>query len=194
MYPHHLHHQNRPFPVGCDLVAAIPPTTQRVEIILLKPELLHDIEAATAHLEKVRQANAPAGSQAVCYLPDGASGSYLLSRHIDTAVNQAVARCQAYLMLPSPYAHRVSTDHAYGWEEKSIYLAMPSGWPPHCMEPLRDAVHNFIVYRALQLFLSFSDEKAAALSESMALTAYDDINAQLSARHGPTNVHPTFLG
>ena len=76
-----------------------------------------------------------------------------------------MARCQAYLMLPSPYAHRVSADHAYGWEEKSIYLAMPSGWPPHCLEPLRDAVHNFIVYRALQLFLKYLTEKIGETPE-----------------------------
>lgn len=176
MYPHHLHTDRR---IPGTVTGMHSKPGQLVEVILLKAEILHDIEAYVQQLEKARPPEAPA------LLADSASDSYLLRRHIDTAVNQAVARCQAYLTQPSPYVHRISADHVHEWEEKSIFLSMPPAWTPHRIDPLRDAIHNFIVYRSLQLFLSFADEKAAAMSDAMASDSYDDIAVHLSARIKP---------
>ena len=153
---------------------------QPVEVILLRTELIHDIEAVIHQLERKSKDTASAA-----LLPAGASADYLLSRHIDTAVNQALASCQAYLAMPSPFAHRIATDHAMQWEEKSILLAMPLSWPLHHLDPLRDAIHSFIVYRALQLFLAFSDEKAAAVCDERASDFCADIAVHLSARSHP---------
>lgn len=187
MYPHHLHQAPRP-QCPC-LLCEIG--GQLVEVILLKTELLHDIEAVIHQIEKAsRQGN----SAALDLLPNDAASDALLLRHLDTAVNQTVSRCQAYMLLPTAFAHRITTNHTYGWEEKSIYLGMPPKWPPFCIDPLRDAIHNFIVYRTLQLFLAFTDEKAAAKCDAQALSYYDEINAQLNARQGPENIKPTFLG
>ena len=185
MYPRHLHN-NRHIP---DNVAAIPhESKQLVEVILLHGELMHDIEATIHQLEKNRKAEEPP-------LIDGeAADNYLLLRHIDTAVNQTVARCQAYLLLPSPYVHRISTDHVGRWEEKSIFLALPVDWPPHLVDPLRDAIHNYIVYRATQLFLVMADEKAAEKADYMASLYHGDINAHLNSRYGPTPIGPTPFG
>ena len=183
-YPRHLHNER--------LMPADLPKPRRVnqvvEIILLKPEILHDIEAGIHQIEKSRPADAPT------LLAAGGADDYLLSRYVDTAVNQAVSRCQAYLLLPSPYVQRISTDHVSGWEEKDIFLALPHNWPPHCINPLRDAVHSFIVMRAMQLFLSFADEKAAAVCDAQAYSFWNDINTALNTRLGPTHIHPTFLG
>lgn len=162
--------------------AALPAGSQLADIILLRSELLHDIDEGIQQIEKGRTATAPAAS---ALLPTGASDNYLLARHIDTAVNQAVARCRAYLLVPSPYVHRFSTDHVEQWEEKSILLAMPHTWASHNIEPLRDAIHNYIVYRAMSLFLTFSDEKAAGMADIMASNSYDDIAVLLSARTKP---------
>ena len=192
-YHHHLHQQPRErlesLPSLRDLI------TQRkregkqiVEIILLKEELMHDIEAGLHSLEKNRPADAPALLDA-----DG-KDDYLLLRHIDTAVNQVVSRCQAYLLLPSPFVHRVSTDHVHGWEEKSICLALPHNWPPHCVDPLRDAAHNYIVERAQQLFMMKVDQKLAESIDFTASLYWNDINAELNTRLGGVHIHPTFLG
>ena len=157
---------------------------QLVEVIFLYDELIHDIEANINNIE--RKATVPAGSPAgQPLLPNGAKSDYLIARHIDTAINQAVSRCQAYLLLPSPYVHRISTDHAHQWEEKSLYLALPPDWPPHCIDPLRDAVHNYIVYRTMQLYLAFTDPQAAATADAMATDCYDDINVQINTRRSP---------
>lgn len=180
MYPHHLHNHHRPHPD----IRPVPPKAQLVEVIFLRSELLHDIDANIHNLENTAAA-VSAASPAGTILPSGAADNYLLARYIDTAINQAVSRCQAYLILPSPYVHRISTDHAHQWEEKSLYLALPPDWPPHCIDPLRDAVHNYVVYRAMQFFLTFADEKAAATADAMASDAYDDINVQISARRNP---------
>ena len=191
-YPHHLHQQPHDrlagLPSLIDITAVRRQNQQLVEVILLKSELLHDIEAVTHQIEKQRPPEAPS------ILPTGGADNYLLCRYIDTAVNQVVSRCQAYLLLPSPYAHRISTDHVSGWEEKSIYLALPHRWPPHCIEPLRDAIHNYIVERAVQLFTKLTDDKVSQICDQQAQSFYDDINVALNTRLGPTNVYPTFLG
>lgn len=183
-YPRHLHNE-RLLP---DVLPIPRHGSQVVEIILLKPEILHDIEAGIHQIEKSRPADAPT------LLAAGGADDYLLCRYVDTAINQAVSRCQAYLMLPSPYVHRISTDHVGEWEEKSIFVALPPRWPAHLIDTLRDAVHSFIVMRAMQLFLSFADEKAAAVCDAQAYSFWNDINTALNTRLGPTHIHPTFLG
>lgn len=164
----------------------LPEQKQVVEIILLREELQHDIEDT---INDVQHTFRPDGK---ALLPD--DKSYMLMRHVDTAVQQAVARCQAYLLLPSPFVQRISTNHAHEWEEKSIFLAMPHNWPPHAVGSLRDAVHNFIVMRACQLFLALKEPKAAEACDSQATIHYNDINASLNTRLGPMNIHPSFLG
>ncbi len=182
MYPHHLHHR-RPIPD----IRRVPPQMQLVEVIFLYDELIHDIEANINNIERKGTASSP-------LLPNGAKSDYLIARHIDTAINQAVSRCQAYLLLPSPYVHRISTDHAHQWEEKSLYLALPPDWPPHCIDPLRDAVHNYVVYRTIQLYLAFTDPQAAATADAMASDSYDDINVQISAHRNPLSCGFSHFG
>lgn len=185
MYPHRFHN-TRSLPEVIAGKLPLPERKQLIEIILLKPELLHDIED---QLSDVQNTFRPDGK---ALLP--ADGSYMLNRHIDTAVNQAVSRCQAYLLLPSPFVQRISTNHAHEWEEKSIFLALPHNWPPHTVGSLRDAIHNYIVMRACQLFLSLKEPKASEACDTLAESFYDDINRHLSARLGPINIKPSFLG
>ena len=188
MYPHYLHTQSdsRFFPKE---VACLPhQDKQRIEVIFLKEEIMHDIEAGIRLIEKSRSEEAPA------ILDKDGKDDYLLSRYIDTAINQAVARCRAYLLLPSPYVHRISTNHTHDWEEKSIYLAFPMTWPPHCIAPLRDAIHNYIVERAQQLFLAKIDVKLSEVCDIQATTYYNEINALLNTRLGGVHIQPTFLG
>lgn len=191
-YPSHCHNR-RHFPR--EVIAVPHQEKQVIEIILLKPELFHDIEAVIRQVQQQRDASVPAGSPAPApLLSTDAADNYLLQRYLDTAVNQAVSRCQAYLLLPSPFVHRISVNHAHGWEEKSIFLGMPMQWTPHCVDALRDSIHNFIVERTLQLFLQRQDPKAAEISAFQAEQCWNDINASLSARMGPIDIQPTFLG
>lgn len=185
MYPHRFHNTRSLSEVVASKLP-LPDKKQVIEIILLKPELQHDIGDA---ISDVQNAFRPEGKD---LLPSGQS--YMLDRHIDTAVNQTVSRCQAYLLLPSPFVHRISTNHAHGWEEKSIYLALPHNWPPHCVDALRDAVHYFIVQRTCQLFLVLKEPKAAEVCDSQATLHYNEINALLNSRLGPMDIQPTFLG
>lgn len=185
MYPHRFHN-TRSLPEVVAVKLPLPDRKQLIEVILLKPELQHDIEDI---INDVQNSFRPDGKP---LLPS--DNSYMLSRHMDTAINQAVKRCQAYLLLPSPFVHRISTNHTGDWEEKSIFLALPHNWPPHCIDPLRDSIHNFVVQRTCQLFLSLKEPKAAETCNQMADSYYDDINATLNDRLGPTNIYPSFLG
>lgn len=183
MYPHHLHDNSRP---SCPVCA--PAGKTPFEIIILMPELLHDIEATIHQVEKGRQSDQPA------LLATNGSDDYLLRRYVDTALNQAVSHCQAYLLLPTAFAHRISTDHVNSWEEKSIYIGMPRNWPPHCIDGLRDAIHNYIVERALTLYLGRLDKDATETSAKQADTYYNQITSILSSRLGATKIYPTEFG
>ena len=117
---------------------------QLIEIILLKQEFYHDIDAETYQVQKMRTAANGSPADTLPLSTDSTS-RYLIDRYIDRYVSQAVARLTAYLAIPSPFAHRIANNHAKEWEEKSIYVALPHDWPPHHIEPLRDAVHQLIV-------------------------------------------------
>lgn len=191
-YPSQCHNKRH---IPHEIIAIPHQDKQVIEIILMKPELLHDIEAVIKQIEQQRDASVPVGSpKPAPLLSTDAADNYLIQRYIDTAVNQAVKRCSAYLLLPSPFVHRISTNHTYGWEEKSIFLAMPMQWPPHAVDALRDSIHNYIVERVVQLFLLRLDPKASEASAFQAELCWNDINANLSARMGPIDIQPTFLG
>lgn len=185
MYPHHLHREPRP--LCCDIVT--PNNKQLIEIILLYSEIVRDIETDFHRLERQRSLTVP-------ILDDGGADDYTLRRDIDTAVGEAVARMTAYLLLPSPFVRRISTNHAHEWEEKNIYLAMPPNWALYDINPLRDAVHNYIVKSVEYTILAVAlpQDAYTALCHQQAADYYDDINVRISARVGPTIYPTTFLG
>lgn len=184
-YPHHLHEGKpfRPSPVCCEIVATRKPV-QLIEIILLKEEFYHDIDTETYQVQKMRTSEK--GSQ-VSSLPlsTDSKDRYLLDRYIDKYVSQAVSRLSAYLALPSPFAHRIANNHTREWLEKSIYVVLPHDWPPHHIEPLRDAVHQLIVkgveYQLLAVALP--NDPYTALCRDMMEDADADITAHANARY-----------
>lgn len=185
-YPSYLH-TDRCFPA--EVLKAPRKYKQLIEVIILKSELLHDIEADVHRIERTRKlTETPIISSEADY--------YDISRDIDTALGEVVRRCTAYLLLPSPYVHRISTNHAHSWDEKSIYLALPDNWPPHSIDQLRDAIHGYIV-KAVELELlsiMLPDDKYLPILAEKKQDLYDDINVILNARLGNTLNTPTFLG
>lgn len=136
MYPHNLHTAGRCFPD--DVCRRLSQGKQLIEIILLKEELIHDIDADTRSIEQARKL------EGVPVATDERR-RYEACRQIDRAVSHILRTLSAYLLLPSPLVQRISTNHASDWEEKSIYLALPHNWPPHLTGLVRDSVHNYIV-------------------------------------------------
>jgi len=183
MYPHHLH-TGRPFPK--EVIACPRRDKQVIEVIILKPEIVHDIEADITQLERQRNLESP-------IITDG---DYTVRRQIDRALNQCVSRMQAYLLLPSPFVRSISTNHAGDWDEKNIFLALPHNWPPHCIDPLRDAVHNYIVKSVEYnvLLAPLTNDPYTAMCRQEAEESYNEINALINSRLGPMNIHPSFLG
>lgn len=156
------------------------------EIILLYPELLHGIQSNIHAIERTRNIEIIT-----------ADDDYTIRREVDTALNEAVSRMQAYLFRPSSFIRRTSTDHATQWEEKSITLNFPPNWPPHCIDSLRDAVHNYIVRSVVFYFLSLSlpaNDPAITIVSQQRDRAYNDINALINARLGGVHIHPTPFG
>lgn len=181
-YPHRLHTPDRKFP---DTITSASRKSQVIEIILLYNELTHDIERDIIALEKSRKIE----------ILDG-KDDYTMRREIDTAIDEAVARMQAYLILPSAFVRRISTDHAGQWDEKNVYLGLPHNWPPHVIDPLRDAVHNYVVSSVVLYFASLylSNDPFVTICSERKYRAYNDINAHINTRLGVTHIHPTFLG
>lgn len=185
-YPHHLHQGKpyRPSPVCCDIVATHKPA-QLIEIILLKEEFYHDIDTETYQVQKMRSAVGGFPADKMPLSTDSTS-RYLIDRYIDRYVSQAVSRLSAYLAIPSPFAHRIADNHTKDWQEKSIYILLPPNWPPHDIEPLRDAVHQLIVkgveYQLLAVALP--NDPYTALCREMMEDADTDITVHVNARYG----------
>ena len=186
-YPSQLH-INRCLP---DEVLAIPrQRKQFIEVIILKTEILHDIEADVHRVERMRKLEeTPVATDE--------RRMYETCRYIDRAVNQVVHKCAAYMLLPSPFVHRISTNHSKGWEEKSIYLALPHNWPPYLIDSVRDYAHNHIVKFAeaqlLTPILTPGDSYVQYLALD-ATTSLDDLNAAINERLGRDIITPTPFG
>ena len=187
MYPHELHN-NRPYPD--EVCKKLHQGKQFIEIILLKDEILHDIDTDTLNVEKSRKIDETPVSTDEKRL-------YEASRQIDRAVNNLVRKCSAYLLLPSPYVHRISTNHTKGWEEKSIYLALPYNWPPHLIDSVRDLAHDYIVKFAesqLLVTLLSPDDSYVKYCAVAAEEDINDFNAGINERLGATIITPTPFG
>lgn len=187
MYRHELHY-NRPFPD--EVCHRLRQGKQFVEIIFLKDEIIHDIDADTLNVERSRKLEET-------QIATDERRMYEACRQIDRAVNQIVRECSAYLLLPSPFVHRISTNHTKGWEEKSIYLALPHNWPPHLIDPLRDAAHNHIVRFAEAELLTPILTPTDSYVQWCTLTAKDSLNqvqSIISDRFGPIDITGTPFG
>lgn len=184
-YPHHLH-EGKPYrdcPVCNNIIAARRPV-QLIEIILLKEEFYHDIDAETYQVQKMRTSEKGSPASTLPLSTDS-TNRYLLDRYIDKYVSQAVSRLSAYLAIPSPFAHRIANNHTKDWLEKSIYVALPHDWPPHNIDPLRDAVHQLIVkgveYQLLAVALP--NDTYTAMCREMMEDADTDITVYVNARY-----------
>lgn len=188
MYPHSLHY-NRPYPD--EVCRKLRQGKQVVEIILLKDEIIHDIDTDTLNVEKQRNMTETTP------VATDERRMYEACRHIDRALNTVVRKCSAYLLLPSPFAHRISTNHTKGWEEKSIYLALPHNWPPHLIDSVRDFAHDYIVkFAESQLLVPMlsPDDSYVRYCALAAETALDDLNAAINERLGRDIITPTPFG
>lgn len=187
MYPHESHY-NRPFPDA--VCQRLRQGKQYVEIIILKDEIIHDIDTDTLNLEKSRKLEeTPVATDE--------RRMYEACRHIDRALNAIVRKCSAYLLLPSPFVHRISTNHTKGWEEQSIYLALPHNWPPHLIDSLRDLSHDYIVkYAESQLLVPIlsPDDSYVRYCAVAAEEDLNDLNAGINARLGADTITPTPFG
>lgn len=187
MYPRHLHY-NRSFPD--EVCRRLRQGKQYVEIILMKDEIIHDIDADTLNLEKSRKLEeTPVATDE--------RRMYEACRQIDRAVDKLVRECSAYLLLPSPFVHRISNNHTKDWEEKSLYLAMPHNWPPHLIDSLRDAAHNHIVRFAEAELLTPILTPTDSYVQYCALAAQDSLNevqSIISDRYGPIDMTGTPFG
>lgn len=187
MYPHESHY-NRPFPDA--VCKRLRQGKQYVEIIILKDEIIHDIDTDTLNLEKSRKLEeTPVATDE--------RRMYEACRHIDRALNAIVRKCSAYLLLPSPFVHRISTNHTKGWEEQSIYLALPHNWPPHLIDSLRDLAHDYIVkYAESQLLVPIlsPDDSYVRYCAVAAEEDLNDLNAGINARLGADTITPTPFG
>jgi hypothetical protein len=160
------------------------------EIIIFKQEITHDIEADVRQLERMRKlTDTP-------ILTNDDADRYSLNTQIDLALSIAISRLQAYVISTPCHSHQVAHDHTTDWDEKKITLDMPFSWPQHLLEPLKNAVHRFIVKTALHNFLrvALPQDPYTTLSLDEANEASNRINSLISDRLGPIKIHPTPFG
>lgn len=186
MYPHHIHKERL---IPSDICNLIQKDKQVIEIVLLKEELLRDVEADVHRIQRMRHME-----ETPIINNDG--DYYDIARDIDEALGKVVKQCCAYMLLPSPFAHRISTNHAGDWEEKSIYLGLPYNWPPTAIDSLRNAIHEYIV-KSVEfelLTMSMPDDRYLPTLERKKDDQYNQINALLNERLGITPLIQTPFG
>ncbi len=189
-YPHHLH------PADGSVrrcVTAAPPGRQGfqlIEIIILKDEIYHDIDMETHRIQETMNQKAEAKGNAgtsISTVATDDTSRYMMDRYIDRYVSKAVHCLTAYLALPSPFAHRIANNHTKSWQEKSILVSLPQRWPPHMIEPLRDAVHELIVKGSEKELLATTlgpNDPYVTLCNEEAEDAYNDITVNVNTRYG----------
>lgn len=162
---------------------------QVIEVIILKEEVIHSIQSNIHRFERTRGLQTPV-------LLDNEADRYNLCQLIDAALTEAVEAMQAYLMLPSPFAHRIANNHTDDWKEKGIRLAMPLNWPAHLLEPLKNAIHKFLARKTESELLSesYPNDPFTVRCEALAETHYNEINSIISDRIGPIHIHPSPFG
>lgn len=162
----------------------------QVEIIILKEEVLHHVKADINQLERVRK------MEDMPILTGSDSDNYIVNRFLDQAVSAIVARMQAYVVAPNSYAHRIANDHTRDWQERSIVLQLPQTWPPSCMEPLKNAVHDYVVSSTVFNVASkaLPNDPALAIVNEQAKAAYNEVNALINTRLGGVHIHPGPFG
>ena len=193
-YPHYLHPDDGSVRSCIEARRYRRQGFQLVEIILLKDEIYHDIDAETHKIQEARNqaaANSSKGEAVpVTTIATDDRSRYLMDRIIDKYVSVAVRRLSAYLVLPSAFAHRIVNNHTKSWQEKSILISLPQRWPPHLLEPLRDAVHTLIVKGTEKEWLSTAlspNDAYVMLCQQEADDADADITSDVNARYGPTS-------
>lgn len=186
MYPHYLHTPDRP--VCCGSVST-PPGKRLVDIILLKKEIFNDIDADTLQVEKARR------TEGLNIATDDKQ-RYTLTRTIEKAITNVLRPLTPYLLLPSPFVHTIATNHAGGWDEKDILLAMPHNWPQHLIDNLRDTIHHYIVKLTEYEYLAplLPNDPYTALCKQQSDDDHGDINVIVSSRLGPVKIHPSPFG
>lgn len=160
-----------------------------INIILLKQEIIRDIQSDIGRLERTRKMETP-------ILTEDESDMYDLCRSIDDALGDAIDNMQAYLKFPSQLAHTISTNHTEDWDEKSIWLSLPDNWPAHLTDSLQKSVHRYIV-RKTELYLLTTvipEDPFTVMASRFADTHYNAITSLLSARIGPIKIQPTIFG
>lgn len=187
MYPHNLHNNRRCPDAICRKLSQ---GDQLIEIILLKDEFIHDVDTDTLNLEKSRKLEeTPVATDE--------KRMYEACRHIDRAVGNILRKCAAHLVLPSTYAHRISTNHIKGWEEKSIYLALPHNWPIHLIDTLRNDAHNYIVkFMEAQLLAPLLPPNDNYIQYLLADAdnSLNDVYCVINERLGRDTINPTPFG
>lgn len=189
-YPHHLHPDDGSLRTVCALPAGVcRHGFQLIEIIILKDEIYHDIDRETHDLQEHRNNSVPDGSAGrnITTIATDDTSRYLIDRYIDRYVNKTVHLMTAYLALPSPYAHRIANNHTKSWQEKSILISLPTRWPPHLIDTLRDAVHRFIVKGVEMEILSTTlgpSDPYVQLCAQESEEADGDITVNINTRYG----------
>ena len=155
-------------------------------IYISKDNLFYDIDAATLIVARARRDGNNTDKQDI---PSDENGLRpIFERWIDKYTNLAINRMQAYVK-PEPRTSMMNNLNQ--WEEKDIFLMMPDNWDESTFEPLKDAVHNYIVNGVLYEYfvLNLTEKDPVTLSKKQEMdVAYEDIKNCVCA-YIPGTVH-----
>lgn len=169
-----------------DLDMQKPKYEKERHIYISKDNLFFDIDAQTLIVARARRDGNNTDKQDI---PSDENGMRpIFERWIDKYINLAIGRMQAFV---KPELRTSAMNNIKQWEERDIFLMMPDNWDEKAFEPLKEAVHNYIVsgvlYEYFSLNLTAKDPVTLSKKEEMDL-AYEEIKAGVCA-YIPGTIH-----
>lgn len=161
--------------------------TKEVHIYIVKDQLLYDIDAQSLIVARARR-NGNNVDQHNVSTDEADQFRPMFERWIDKYFSLAMNRMQAYVKTEPRIA---MTNNLKQWTEKDITLSMPDYWNEKAFEPLKSAIHDYIVngvlYEFFTLNLTAKDPVTVSKHDEMQ-NSYADIKNHISA-YIPGTIH-----
>lgn len=159
-----------------------------ITITLKKPEIDYDI-AMTTHVVMNRELAAGATQEQgfnYANTQDETGEVNLLTRYVEKAIAELAGGMARYL---EDYDYE-STNDLNAFDSAIFYLVMPENYDATLTNPLRSAMHDYVVYRALYDWFMKAKPEEASLYEVMYLEAYGRVKSLLNRRSGLLKIKP----
>lgn len=159
-----------------------------ITITLKKPEIDYDIAMST-HIVMNRELAAGASQEQgfnYANTQDETGEVNMITRYVEKAISELAGGMSSYL---EDYTFE-STNDLTAFDAAIFHLNMPANFDKTLTSPLRAAMHDYVVNRAIYDWFMKAKPDEAALYERLYDEAYSRVKSLLNRRTGITRIKP----